>query len=202
MINKSLIYEAKKELEIKNTKQKALNEAVKHAVIILKTQGLKYQESEIKKKISFLSKKYNFEEDVGKLFWYLKEKANLKPSSIDHFWGYTVRAFQFPPFEPISHVRARNGKKPFSGDKWRFLMKIKRYPQTIKEPPPKWLEKALLLDLAFAKIYELQISVAREILSELVSGDAFLDTCQVKFISGKPIINTNLKEVLKKLEEI
>jgi len=202
-LGRKLIEQAMREMEQAKVAGKSAKEGLKHAHSILTAQGIRYDKKLVDSRLPKQAKKYGVAEDVGKVMWYIKEQVKFKPKDLNHFWGYTTRVMQFPPFEPVAHMRKRRGKKPLPSREWRFLMQVKRYPHTIKEYPPDWLGVSLISNPSFARVHELYVAEAREILSGEIDGDSFVDTATPTFVnSGKTITDTDLGSFLERLERM
>jgi len=190
-------------METERASRRSSAEALKHAHAMLATQGIRYERRLVDARLPKIAQTYGVAEDAGKILWYIKEQAKFRPQSLDHFWGYVVRTMQFPPFEPASHMRQRNGKTPLGGREWRYLMQIKRYPHTLREHPPDWLDSSLQSSSSFARIYELYVAQARESLHGTIGGDTFVDTTVRPFAdTGMPLADADLDGLLARLERM
>lgn len=195
------IEQALREMEWEKAAQKSLDEALRHAYALLNAQGIRYDKQFVAAKLKKDSMRWGVAEDIGKILWNVAERVKFKPRDLDHFFGYVVVCMKFPPFEPISHLRQRHGKKALEPREWKFLMDIRRHPHAIREHPPEWLDGALQSSASFAKVYELEVSRAREILGQK-DDDGFLDTARKTTFAdtGKSLMDVDDTEFLRHLE--
>ncbi|MDO8944833.1 MAG: hypothetical protein Q7U75_16755 [Desulfobacterales bacterium] len=210
MARKRLISEVLLEVEAEQARTPApaavarsMEEARRHAHTLLKDCGVVYDPAAVDKRLPKLAKNHALEEDLGKILWYIRNKTDFKPRTIDAFWGYLVRTMQYPPFEPAIQQRLRRSKKPIPHREWKYLMEIRRYPHRIREHPPEWLDSSLLNDPSFATVYERFVAVARETLGASVDDDSFRDTKQKTFLnSGETLMTFDLDGLLAQLERM
>lgn len=199
MVKKKILEEKEKFLR-QSTAEEQLEFCINDLMDFMKNNGLKESKNFVFKKVFYTALKNNMENDIEKVVRFLISYEKFKPNNSSHFWGYLVRTFQYPPFEPTVHFRERKGKKRIEGREWQYLMSIKRSPKIIEQSNPDWLGYSLTYNKDFANVYTRFAREAREQLKEMSTTEA-KDKNYVNFGVKKPLIDIDLEAILKKLEE-
>lgn len=196
---KKTIKELKEEFLRNQKSEEEIDKVINKVYTFLSYHQLKYHRKAVRNRLIKIGTYYNIEEDIGKILVFLIDNNKFVPTNMDHFWGYSIKTFQYPPFEPEKHFQARKGKKKIKGQEWAFLMKIKRYPYVINNSPPKWLDYALTYNKDFATVYELYVAEAREKLGDLSETEK-KDVSYGNLGMKKALMDIDLKKILKEIE--
>jgi DNA-binding Lrp family transcriptional regulator len=181
------------------TAEEQIDSVIKRIYALLDERHIKFHRRGARNRLVKISLYYNVEEDAAEILRYILDVIKLEPTTLDHFWGYVVRAFQTPPFEPTKQRLARHGKKRIEEQEWRLLMRMKRSPNIIRDPDPDWLRKSLTYNSEFAKVYTLYKMEAREKLGE-ISTTAAKDTRYGNLGFDKPLVDIDLRALLEEIE--